>query len=685
MPSFGLPHVPSFRVEVDWNQDGRYAHALSDVTSNITRYNVFFGGHQAVEDGKPYIVTAQGTFRLHGDDFLPQTSTLLEPTELNSRIRIRIFYNDIQVFDGFIKDLTVNFERTVSSWSFEGHMYQRSSHRFTYGHEDSLRFAAANSDYWLTALRNASSRSLIHNIPAINLRRDIRWDGPVGTFLQEMGKHTFTIPMENHEGNLVMADSTHRDRTLTISGNDYSIIEVEEEDRSQDVFNRSVFVFPNARTNTYLSANLELRSGTGAGTDPSVSEMPPFGVELYSDDNDRNAFRAQNLSSDITQSQEIRERGFQNLIEGTGELNAAATVVERHLVVPRFLWTPIRTFRDPNGLGTPTYVAGTYYPSTRGHSALVDGFRDRLPGYDRSLPISRIMGPNATRLVTVNTDLPALTVTNAAVHRDYTGAIISGFDYDITVPATEFSKTYTWTCPRYNYNPDRHTFSYVDDVTLQDSHISRDGAGRPFPSYADRGGAFSGSISIDRLYGTGYTLDSGIHGITYEYNIAFSLGQIPISYVGANQKSIDIWGVRDIEYRDWFGENQNAALQARIDNAAIPTNVIKITFPLAQPTKELSDSVINMVPGTYLAANVIDRDTGLYLNKSLLVSQVNYNYADGGEHIKVVTCLHTGSTGTTGTPFILGQSVLGGTDVYSLPLYLRMSQDAITNTTLLLL
>ena len=84
-----LAHVRDWSVLVDWDNDGQYAHALSDVSEAWASASYEYGTARRSNPQRPTIAPGRGQIALIGEEFVPARSTVLSAMQLELRHRIR--------------------------------------------------------------------------------------------------------------------------------------------------------------------------------------------------------------------------------------------------------------------------------------------------------------------------------------------------------------------------------------------------------------------------------------------------------------------------------------------------------------------------------------------------------------------------------------------------------------------
>ena len=86
---------PSLSYQVDWGNDGLYAHPESDVTVAVdSDFRAKFGTTKSSNPDRPILLPLAGGVTLMGDTFSPRSSIVFTPVELRQRRRFRVQWTD---------------------------------------------------------------------------------------------------------------------------------------------------------------------------------------------------------------------------------------------------------------------------------------------------------------------------------------------------------------------------------------------------------------------------------------------------------------------------------------------------------------------------------------------------------------------------------------------------------------
>ena len=105
MPDIDIPtYGYAWLIEVDWDDDGLYAHALSDVTERWLTARYAYGTARRSNPQRPTVAAGRGTITLIGNEFVPGLSTVFTAAQLQTRHRLRFMLGTGSLFHCWLQE-----------------------------------------------------------------------------------------------------------------------------------------------------------------------------------------------------------------------------------------------------------------------------------------------------------------------------------------------------------------------------------------------------------------------------------------------------------------------------------------------------------------------------------------------------------------------------------------------------
>ena len=105
MPDIDIPtYGYAWQVEVDWDDDGLYAHALSDVTERWLTSRYAYGTARRSNPQRPDRRGGRGTITLIGNEFVSGLSTVFTEAQLQTRHRMKFTLGTGSLFHCWIQE-----------------------------------------------------------------------------------------------------------------------------------------------------------------------------------------------------------------------------------------------------------------------------------------------------------------------------------------------------------------------------------------------------------------------------------------------------------------------------------------------------------------------------------------------------------------------------------------------------
>ena len=198
----------ALKYEVDWDSDGAYAHALSDVTAAVDGdFTALFGASKLSNPDRPILKPLVGGVTLMGDNYAPRSSPAFTPVELRLRRRFRVSWSDgivtVYLCTGWIQTPKILEPRAgtkLTRYSFEGLTKQ--------GLQRDVELAQLTDDATTVTARTLIGDAFGYALEAYDYEATeltiFQFAGRAGEFASKFGTVAGAFPMERSTGGLGM-------------------------------------------------------------------------------------------------------------------------------------------------------------------------------------------------------------------------------------------------------------------------------------------------------------------------------------------------------------------------------------------------------------------------------------------------------------------------------------------------
>ena len=200
------------KYEVDWDDSGQFAHALSDVTPFVSGdFQAAYGAGRRSNPDRPTIAPLTGSVTLLGRNFAPGESAALEATVLQRRHRFRVMWDDggtpVLLCQGWMQeprivDAREGYRRT--RYRLEGLLTRQLAKRFALTHDTATSDTVAARALLETAFETPLSDYNYESTPL----SFFQFSGSAGLLCSQFGAVAGAFPIERKEGTLAMLDPT---------------------------------------------------------------------------------------------------------------------------------------------------------------------------------------------------------------------------------------------------------------------------------------------------------------------------------------------------------------------------------------------------------------------------------------------------------------------------------------------
>ena len=231
---------------VDWDADGAFAHARSDVTENWYRCIFEYGTPRRTNPQRPTILAGRGSLTLLGDEFVPGRSTVFTEAQLRRRYRLRVLQGAVVLFEAWIDEARqergVHAGGSAVQFRFEGILEQagREQVKLSQGAAAVL----ANADAVVQILEDAYG---LASIP-VNLRDTplgiYGFEGPVARYASQYSQVAGGFPTATKDGGLAVRDPNLTPASAKLFRmTDYAILEAGTEFDVEQLRNSALVPF----------------------------------------------------------------------------------------------------------------------------------------------------------------------------------------------------------------------------------------------------------------------------------------------------------------------------------------------------------------------------------------------------------------------------------------------------------
>ena len=652
----------TWKFLVDWNNDGQYDHALSDITDDVIRWSIAFGGEGITELDRPRLLSARGRIRVHGNRYVAGYSVLTR-AQLATRHAIRITYDTILVWQGEIdggsdvalREVEFNCSAKHDS-GLEGNTLKELARLRDDNGNSVRRDISMLQEFYASTIGQEPDDDLFQ-VPDLDIY-EFFYSGPTGGFFGRWAHIAHSVPVERSDGRLGLFSDTYSggDSPTEVSPAELDIISIRHGNEAESVRNRSIFTIKEleqeSRTSPGATAGFDTYQYTlGLGIN-SVAASAAFSYG----DPDR-------VSNKIFA--DFASRGVaDNRMGGTGGYNyykADPTVIPSGVVVaPRLLGEDVQNRRRTLQMGRHQMLVPRFLYQPTSTVRAGDEFSLNKP-FERE----KLYGsPDEWRWVFATSGLrkPAVDVTGIKPSELFGDRYL---EISFEVPEL-FQRRYFW---RSDVQPARFE---PQNVGTTSETIQQFPVGDPVTRtirdmtqlYDDNN---SGDYRVYRVrtdapttpnYASSDNIiwQSGVYAHRFEMLHTESAGAPPRTLPVEIDDSINAWGVRDIEYPDIYSDGQDARLEARIQALSEPREEYAVDLDTVQDTSVQAQTVMRLEPGDYIALIAEDEDQNIDVSSICLITSVRQDYREttSDDPIKTIICAETGNT-VDRPPFILGQ------------------------------
>ena len=262
-------------VEVDWAGDGRYRHALSDVSQRWTRIAIGYGASRTANPQRPTMDAGRGTIVLYGTEFIPGVSEVFDEAHLRDRhrCRIRLSVRGVPVvlaLGWLMVAKRAGFRAAAFAW--EGLLEQagREDVAIVQAELSASMTAPAIAGHVLTGYGLSTIRNFIDPLQL----GPFRYAGPLARYVSEYCRVGGAYPCATGTGGLNIARPTaHLAGYPTINTQDATVLAVRPTLNVDQIFNAGAIEFP---PHTFGAGDAGSRAVTaGVTTDAKTTGQLP--------------------------------------------------------------------------------------------------------------------------------------------------------------------------------------------------------------------------------------------------------------------------------------------------------------------------------------------------------------------------------------------------------------------------
>ena len=264
MPDIDIPtYGYAWLIEVDWDDDGLYAHALSDVTERWLTARYAYGTARRSNPQRPTVAAGRGTITLIGNEFVPGLSTVFTAAQLQTRHRLRFSLGSMSLWGCWLQEARHAGRGTDggvrTQFSLEGLLERPGRAQQDISQIEPLTsstaaevLALAQDAYGLTALD--------HNLTATPLGV-YTFAGPAARYVSQFAQVAGALPVALRAGGLGLYDPTTAPLPLPsiYRSVDYVIESATTEFDSEQLFTSALVEYEREGIDTDLTAFIVVR------------------------------------------------------------------------------------------------------------------------------------------------------------------------------------------------------------------------------------------------------------------------------------------------------------------------------------------------------------------------------------------------------------------------------------------
>ncbi|MYB22833.1 MAG: fibronectin type III domain-containing protein, partial [Chloroflexi bacterium] len=236
---------PQVTVEMDWARDGMFAHAHSDLGSNVTRFRERHGATDAANPERPLIQSARGQLRLEHPPYVRGRAGYIGDDVLRRRHRCRLKVGRTVRWTGWAQNPR-HIDRGVEL-ELEG-LRRRAEQSEVMVTQPQASGAMTTTPAVLTGVAKAMGLTGLagSQIEATPLAR-YGFAGRAGQYLSQFCQVAGVFPVETAAGSIGLYDPTHEGAAATdflLDSSTHDIRRFDEDDDSEQLFNILAVVYP---------------------------------------------------------------------------------------------------------------------------------------------------------------------------------------------------------------------------------------------------------------------------------------------------------------------------------------------------------------------------------------------------------------------------------------------------------
>ena len=265
-------------IEVDWNRDGMWDHARSNLSAYWSRGDYQFGTSRRSNPQRPTNAAGAGRLVLAGDDFIAGRSSFFTLTQLQQRYPCRARIDSTVLWEGWIEGPrhqgSAGTGGVLTTFELEGKLERpgRARRMITQGSANVTASATAVLDL----LRNAyglDAADFAANVDATPLSL-YSFDGPVAQYASLFGQVSGGLPCARRAGQLRLQDPSNRPNSIQVFSNaDYVIEKATSEFQIEQLWNVLSTSYPSTIDGNADAALSRQNTRTASGDLP---DSPPI-------------------------------------------------------------------------------------------------------------------------------------------------------------------------------------------------------------------------------------------------------------------------------------------------------------------------------------------------------------------------------------------------------------------------